>query len=399
MDFSFSEAELAFREQVRAFVRAELPADIAAKSSRGIELKGDDYRRWMAILAAKGWIATNWDKKDGGPGLTLAEKYILEEELLLNGAPRPVHVGTRMVGPVLLAFGTEQQKRRYLPPILAGSKVWCQGYSEPGAGSDLAAIMTRAVRDGDHYTVDGSKIWTSFAHMSDHMFTLVRTDTTGRKQEGITVLLIDMRLPGIRIRPIRRIDGRHEFNEVFLDGVRVPVAERVGAEGDGWRVAKYLLGHERSNPNGLAVCAALLARLEAIAAREPTGDGRRLWDDPAFRSKIAAVAARLDALELTALRVLAAAGADKPVGTEASVVKLGRNEALKITAELLLECGGLYAHPFEESILRGHSDAAAVGGDDVFRMNAEYFESRRASIAGGTDEVQKDIIAKRMLGL
>ena len=398
MDLRFSPAEEAFRATVRSFVRDNLPRDIWEKVDRGIELTRDDFVRWMRILSEKGWLATNWEAKNGGPGFSAAEKYIFEEELFLGGAPRTVHFGTRMVGPVLLAFGSEEQKRRYLPKILTSEEIWCQGYSEPGAGSDLASLQLRATRDGDDYVLNGTKIWTSYAHCADRMFVLVRTARTTKKQEGITCLLVDLTAPGITIRPIITLDGRHVFNQEFFEDVRVPVADRVGAEGEGWRIAKYLLGHERSNASYNAIIKRHLAKLKSIAAAERTA-GCSLSDEDAFRRKIADLEQELIALELTSLRTLADSAADRPIGPEASLLKVRTAEVLKRVHELLMEAGGYYAQPFEPAAIREGWNEEPVGPDYLFRMAPDYFESRAMSIAGGSNEVQKNIIAKAVLGL
>jgi alkylation response protein AidB-like acyl-CoA dehydrogenase len=388
MDLSFSAEEQAFRAKIRAWTAANLPADIKDKVDRGIELERDDYERWMKILSGEGWIAPNWDTKDGGPGFTLGEKYIFEEELFMGGAPRTVHFGTRMVGPVLLAFGSPEQKQKYLPKILTSEEIWCQGYSEPGSGSDLASLKTSAVLDGDHYVVNGTKIWTSYAHCADRMFALVRTDSSGKKQEGITCLLIDLKTPGITINPIITLDGRHSFNQEFFDDVRVPVADRVGAEGQGWTIAKYLLGHERSNASYVSINKRNLAKLKSIAA-DQMADGHPLSEDPAFRQLIAEAETMLETLSITSLRQLATASADKPVGPEASVLKMRTGDVFQRIHELMMMAGGY----------RGGWNEDPLGPDYLYRMAPDYFEARAMSIAGGSHEVQKNIIAKAVLGL
>ncbi len=399
MDLRFSPEEEAFREKVRAWVREKLPQDIREKVDRGFELSCDDLRRWMKILSAEGWIATNWDKKDGGPGFTAGQKYLFEDELFLGGAPRTIHFGTRMVGPVLLAFGTEEQKRKYIPKILTSEEIWSQGYSEPGSGSDLASLKLSAVRDGDHYVVNGTKIWSSHAHCADRMFALTRTSTTGKKQEGITCLLIDLKAPGVTIRPIITIDGRHVFNQEFFDDVRVPVEDRVGEEGEGWRIAKYLLGHERSNASWISITKRTLVKTKEIAAEERVSGGR-LIDDEVFRHKIADCEQELQTLELTALRTLSAAAADKPMDLgQAGLIKLRTAEVIKRVNELSMEAGAYYAQPFEPQAIRGGWNEEPVGPDYLFRMAPDYFEARAMSIAGGSNEIQKNIIAKGVLGL
>ena len=264
MDMKFTTEELAFQKKVADWTREHLPADIREKVDRGLELNRDDFSRWMRILSRQGWIATNWDAKDGGPGWGVAQKFLADEAIFTEGAPRVVHFGTRMVGPVLLAFGTDEQKAKYIPKILSSEEIWCQGYSEPQAGSDLAQLQCSAVLDGDHYVVNGTKIWTSYAHCADRMFALVRTAKTTKKQEGITCLLIDLKTPGVEIRPIITLDGKHHFNQEFLTNVRVPVSDRVGGEGEGWKIAKFLLGHERSNASYVSINKRNLKKLKEL---------------------------------------------------------------------------------------------------------------------------------------
>ena len=398
MDLRFTADEQAFRQRIRDWTEANLPADIKAKVDRGIELERDDFQRWMKILSGEGWIAPNWDAKDGGPGFSLAEKYIFEEELFSGNAPRTVHFGTRMVGPVLLAYGTPEQKKRYLPKILTSEEIWCQGYSEPGSGSDLASLKTSAVRDGDHYIVNGTKIWTSYAHCADRMFALVRTDSSGKKQEGITCLLIDLKAPGVSIQPIITLDGRHVFNQEFFDDVRVPVADRVGEEGQGWSIAKYLLGHERSNASYVSINKRNLAKLKAIAADQMM-DGAPLSESAAFKQLIAEAEVSLETLSITSLRQLATASADKPVGPEASVLKMRTGDVFQRIHELMMEAGGYAVAPFVPDAIRGGWNEDPIGPDYLFRMAPDYFEARAMSIAGGSHEVQKNIIAKAVLGL
>jgi alkylation response protein AidB-like acyl-CoA dehydrogenase len=398
MDLRFTAEEQAFRAKIRAWTAENLPADIKDKVDRGIELERDDYARWMKILSGAGWIAPNWDQKDGGPGFSLAEKYIFEEELFAAHAPRTIHFGTRMVGPVLLAYGTPEQRQKYLPKILTSEEIWCQGYSEPGSGSDLASLKTTAVRDGDHYIVNGTKIWTSYAHCADRMFALVRTDNTGKKQEGITCLLIDLSLPGITINPIITLDGRHSFNQEFFDDVRVPVADRVGEEGQGWSIAKYLLGHERSNASYVSISKRNLAKLKAIAADQEM-DGRPLAENEEFKQLIADAEIALETLSITSLRQLANASADKPVGAEASVLKMRTGDVFQRIHELMMMAGGYSAQPYVQEAIRGGWNEEPVGPDYLFRMAPDYFEARAMSIAGGSHEVQKNIIAKAVLGL
>ncbi len=305
-----------------------------------------------------------------------------------------MHFGTRMVGPVLLAFGTPEQKKCYLPKILTSEEIWCQGYSEPGSGSDLASLKTSAGLDGDHYIVNGTKIWTSYAHCADRMFALVRTDNSGKKQEGITCLLIDLKTPGVSIQPIITLDGRHVFNQEFFDDVRVPVENRVGEEGQGWTIAKYLLGHERSNASYVSISKRNLAKLKAIAADQMM-DGHPLVENQAFKQLIAEAETTLETLSVTSLRQLATASADKP----ASVLKMRTGDVFQRIHELMMMAGGYSIAPFVPEAIRNGWNEDPVGPDYLFRMAPDYFEARAMSIAGGSHEVQKNIIAKAMLGL
>lgn len=399
MDMKFTPEQLAFREEVRAFIKEKLPEDIRRKVAQGLELNRDDHQRWMRILAEKGWLATNWEKKDGGPGWSVAEKYIFEEELSVANAPEVVPFGTRMVGPVLLAFGTEEQKRKWLPGILSGDTMWCQGYSEPGAGSDLASLTTAARREGDYYIVNGSKIWTSHGHYADMMFALVRTSKEGKKQEGITCLLIDMKSEGLDVRPLIKLDGRHKFNQEYFTDVKVPVENRVGEEGQGWSIAKYLLGHERGSGGGVASAQATLELLKKIASQERRA-GRPLAEDPDFRRKIVDLETALMTLEVGSLRTLAKASADKPMPlTAAAGLKLGMAELRKALTEACMEAGSYYAMPYNAQAIRFGWNEEPIGPEYLFKMAPEYFEYRARSIAGGTNEVQKNIIAKHALGL
>ena len=400
MEMSFSAADETFRDKVKAFVADNLPAQIRRKVSEGVEFTRSDMRTWMGILAKQGWLATNWDQKDGGPGWSAAQKHIFEEECAAAGAPDIVPFGTRMVGPVLLKFGSDSQKKKFLPGILSAETIWCQGYSEPGAGSDLANLQMPAKLDGGAYVVNGTKIWTTQAHMADMMFALVRTDKSGRKQDGVTCLLIDMSAPGVTVRPIITMDGRHRFNQEFFDNVRVPLENRVGEEGDGWRIAKYLLGHERSSSAGVAGAVRMLGKLRSIANAERDGDGAQLIKDQAFRSRLSDLEVRLEGLRMTAARNLARASADQPVGPEASVLKLGMAEIRKDIAELGCIAGGYYASPFDPVAIReGWGNQEPIGADYIFKLSPDYFEMRARSIAGGSNEIQKNIIAKRVLGL
>src|SRR5690606_14219485 len=305
MNVNYTAEELAFRDEVRAFLKSELPADIAPKTRLGKHLSKEDHQRWQQILVRRGWYAPGWPVELGGTTWGPVEKHIFDEECAAFGAPRTVPFGVNMVAPVILKFGTQQQIDHYLPRILSGEDWWCQGYSEPGAGSDLASLKTRAVRDGDHYIVNGQKTWTTLGQHADMIFCLVRTDPEAQQQRGISFLLIDMRTPGISVRPIITLDGDHEVNEVFFDNVRVPVENLVGEENQGWTCAKYLLTHERTGLAGIGASKASLAHLKRIAMKEVC-DGRPMLEDPLFRAQVAEVEMQLMAIEMSTLRILAA---------------------------------------------------------------------------------------------
>jgi hypothetical protein len=385
-----------FRASVRTFLKSNLPDQIRDKTAAGVEMTGAEYREWMGILSRQGWIAVNWTTQDGGTGWSLWERSVYEEEYYRAKAPRIVDVGVRMVGPVILAYGSEDQRERFVPNILDSSEIWCQGYSEPDAGSDLSSLKTKAVRDGDVYRVQGSKIWTSYAHFANRMFTLVRTSDKGKKREGISILLIDMKSPGIRVRPILRMDGRHEFNEVFLDDVRVPVADRIGEEGEGWKLANHLLGHERGNMSQIMMIGEMFDTLGEISETESAG-ATTVAESTDFRRSLAKIEIEYMALRVTAEKIMQDVTADRAVGKLASVVKLGRNRSTQDVARLMFEAGGYSAMPYDPLAIRG--GGPLPDPKYLFRMAPEYFDSRKSSIAGGSEEIQKDLIARRILGL
>ncbi|HEX9647270.1 MAG TPA: acyl-CoA dehydrogenase family protein [Alphaproteobacteria bacterium] len=383
---------------MRGFIAASLPGDVKAKVEGMLELGRDDYDRWHKILNAKGWVAPHWPVEHGGTGWSPVRRYIFDEECALAGAPRVMPFGVNMVGPVIYTFGTEAQKAHYLPRILSNEDWWCQGYSEPGAGSDLAALRTRARRDGDHYLVSGQKTWTTTAHWANMIFCLVRTEATAKPQEGISFLLIDMASPGVSVRPIITMDGGHEVNDVFLDDVRVPAANLVGEENQGWTYAKFLLSHERSGIADVGRSKKQLQRLKRIAGAEMK-DGRPLIEDARFRAHVAEAEIELLALEATELRALSEERAGRPPGPEANLMKIRGTEIQQRLCELMMEAVGVYAHPYVPEALAEGWNEAPVGPDYAAPLAARFFNWRKASIYGGTNEVQKNIIAKMVLGL
>lgn len=398
MDLTFSENDQVFREQVRRFVAEKLPADVKHKVENGLRLEKDDYLRWQKALYEKGWAAPGWPAEHGGPGWTPVQRYIFDQECAHGSAPMVIAFGLNMVAPVIIEFGSEAQKARFLPRILSSEDWWCQGYSEPGAGSDLASLKTRAVREGDHYIVNGAKTWTTLAQYADMIFCLVRTDSSGKKQEGISFLLIDMKTPGITVRPIVTFDGGQEINEVFLEDVKVPVENLVGEEGKGWTYAKFLLGHERVGIAQVARSKRQVERLKKIAAAE-FKNGMPLIDDAAFRNKISNVEIDLIALEHTELRILSDESAGRGPGPESSLLKIRGTEIQQEITELLVEAVGYYASPYQPALLREGANDEPVGPGYAAALAPTYFNWRKASIYGGSNEIQKNIIAKAVLGL
>ncbi|GAA0846281.1 acyl-CoA dehydrogenase family protein [Marinobacter szutsaonensis] len=398
MDIHFTPEELAFRSEVRAFLEQNLPADIAEKVRLGRRLSKEDHQRWQKILNKQGWYAVNWPVEYGGTGWSVVQKHIFDEECAAAGAPRLVAFGVNMVAPVIIKFGTQAQKDYYLPRILRSEDWWCQGYSEPGAGSDLASLKTRAERDGDHYVVNGQKTWTTLGQHANRIFCLVRTDPSAKKQEGISFLLIDMDTPGITVRPIITLDGEHEVNEVFFDNVRVPVENLVGEENKGWTCAKYLLTHERTGQAGIGLSKAALAHLKDIAGAE-TVAGRPLIDDPLFRARIAEVEMRLMAVEMSTLRILAATRDGGVPGAESSLLKIQGSEIRQAISGLMRKALGPNALPFLEPELEPEFDGEPLYRDYSASPASQYFNLRKLSIYGGSNEIQKNIIAKQVLEL
>jgi alkylation response protein AidB-like acyl-CoA dehydrogenase len=392
MDLNYSAEESTFRDEVRTWLTAHLPADLRDKVVNYRELTKDDLLRWHRILAAKGWVAPEWPEEWGGTGWDVTQRYIFEEECGYVGAPPVIPFGLRMCAPVLFRFGTDAQKQRFLPRIYKGEDFWCQGYSEPGSGSDLASLKTRAVRQGDHYVVTGQKIWTTQAHFADWIFCLVRTDGSREKrQEGISFLLIDMKSPGITVRPIILMDGGHDVNEVFFDEVRVPVENLVHEEGKGWTVAKHLLGYERMGTGRIGASKRELATLKTLAASQ-TKDGKPLMDDPRFRDRLTRVEVELMALEITNLRFLDQLRSGRPPGAEVSLLKIKGTEIQQSLTELMMQSAGPFAQAFKpvDNMDFDHFTA---------RLAARYCNMRKTTIYAGSNEIQRNIIAKATLGL
>ena len=398
MDLEFTDELRDFQREVREFIEERLPADIREKVKRFLTLGKEDYLRWQDILAERGWLVYTWPVEHGGTGWSPVQRYIFEEESGRANAPRIIPFGPKMVGPVLYTFGSEAQKAAYLPPIARNETWWCQGYSEPDAGSDLASLRTRAVRDGDHYVVNGTKTWTTAAHWADMMFCLVRTDTEVKPQEGISFVLIDMRDPGVEVRPIVTMDGGREINTVYLTDVRVPVENRIGEENRGWTYAKFLLGHERFGIARLSESKARLSWLKDIARRHRVGAGV-LADDAEFMRIVAETEIELTALEYTELRALMSAEQGKTPGMEANMLKIRGTDVQQKISEMLMKAMGYYAAPYLPEALEYGWNEAPVGPDGAAGLAPAYFNMRKTSIYGGTNEIQRNIIARMVLGL
>lgn len=392
MDITFSAEELAFRDEVRAFLKEVFTEDLKARLKDKQHMKAA-FIEWQRALHAKGWVAQGWPTEYGGTGWTPTQSYIYECERALVGAPDVIPFGLKMVAPVIYSFGNEEQKARFLPRILNSDDWWCQGYSEPGAGSDLAGLKTKAELDGDEYVVNGAKIWTTYAQYADWIFCLVRTDSSGRKQDGISFLLIDMKTPGITVNPIPSIDGVHSLNEVQFDNVRVPVANRIGEQDKGWTYAKALLAHERTAIAEVAGSKKNLAELRELAKAEVNG-GKRLIDDPMFAKRLSDIEIELMALEYTELRVLAQVASGGAPGAESSLLKIKGTEIQQAIQQLRLDLAGYYS-----GVINGELTAEQVGHDFGSDARIAYMYGRAATIYGGSNEVQKNIIAKAVLGL
>ncbi|MDE0950350.1 MAG: acyl-CoA dehydrogenase family protein [Halioglobus sp.] len=395
MNLVFSEADLAFQQEVRNFLVQRLPVDIRDRCACGYIVGNEDLIRWQKILNEQGWMAPNWPVEYGGTGWSLTQKYIAAREFASACAPLPTF-GITMLGPVLIAFGSDAQKARYLPRILRSDDVWCQGYSEPGAGSDLARLKTRAVRDGDQYIVNGQKLWTSYAHWADMMFCLVRTDPDAKAQDGISFILIDMKIPGIEIRPIIGLDMGHTLNEVFLEDVRVPVENLVGEENKGWTYAKYLLQKERNFVARVAQSRHLVARLKIIAAEQRVGDGH-LIDSADFKRRLTSLEIDLRALEYSELRYLSRELHGEKIGLESSILKIKGSEIQQGLKKLLVESLGMYSAPYENDMMPIDSDYLSIGPQHMQGIMAEHLYGRAATIFGGSNEIQRNILARQLL--
>lgn len=392
MDIEFTQEDLAFRDEVREFIATEFTEEMRNQLAKGMHK--DTLVKWQKALYKKGWIAPHWPEEYGGTGWSITQKFIFDNEIATNGAPNVSPFGLKMVAPVIYTFGNEAQKKKFLPRILASDDWWCQGYSEPGAGSDLAALQTKAEKDGDHYIVNGSKIWTTYAQYADWIFCLVRTDANApKKQQGISFLLIDMTTPGITVNPIVTIDDQHTLNEVHFENVRVPVENRIGEENKGWTYAKALLSHERTAIAGVAASKRNLQRIKDLATAELV-DGTPIIQDPAFKTKLADIEMELMALEYTELRTLAAVATGGAPGPESSILKIKGTEIQQSIQELQLELAGCYAGVLTKGVEPNPLDHEF---NNIART--QYMYGRASTIYGGSNEIQKNIIAKMVLGL
>jgi alkylation response protein AidB-like acyl-CoA dehydrogenase len=398
MDLNYSPDEQAFQTEVRDWLAGNLAAELAHKIKHDQNLSRDDMQGWHDTLNAKGWLANHWPVEFGGTGWSAIERHIFEEECCLAYAPRVVPFGLSMLGPVLIKYGNEAQQKRWLPRILDGSDWWCQGYSEPGSGSDLASLRCKATRDGDHYVVNGQKTWTTLAQHANMIFMLVRTSSEGKPQQGISFLLIDMDTPGIELRPIHLLEGTHEVNEVFFTDVRVPAENLVGAENMGWTYAKYLLTYERTNIAGTGFSMAALSELKDIA-QDQRRAGRKLADDPLFAARLARAEIALENSRITNLRVVSAAAAGGAPGAESSMLKIKGTEIRQELDTLKRKAVGAYAAPLVPEAFEPGYNGPPVGPDYAAPVAKHYFNNRKITIFGGSNEIQKNIISKMILGL
>jgi alkylation response protein AidB-like acyl-CoA dehydrogenase len=402
MDLRYTAEEETFRAEVQAFLTAELPADIRDKVRLGRRLRKDDMLRWQKILYRRGWGAGMWPTRFGGCGWSVVQQHLFDEACAAVGAPPQIPFSLRMVAPVLMTFGNAAQQNHFLPRIISGEDWWCQGYSEPGSGSDLASLRTSAVREGDHYLVNGQKTWNTLGQHADWIFCLVRTSGEARPQQGISFLLVDMKSPGITVRPIITMEGEHEINDIFFEDVRVPAQNLVGEENRGWTYAKFLLGHERTNNAGIGNCKRGLRRLKEIALAQ-TANGLPLIDDRRFRDRIKTIELELMALEITNLRVLSAASESGTPGPEVSLLKIKGSEIIQQLAELQMRALGHDALPYISDALEPDWVAEPAFGEHYSAyappLSGQYFNQRKTTIYAGSTEIQKNIIAKMILGL
>ncbi len=401
MDLAMKQEDLAFRDEVRAFLDTHLTEELKARARLTPGILSDHSLRveWLAIVNARGWAAPSWPKQYGGTGWDVMKRFIYASECATAGVPISSNMGLSMVGPTLMGHGSEAQKAWYLPRILNGEDWWCQGYSEPGSGSDLASLQTRAISDGDDYIVNGSKLWTTGAHFANRMFCLVRTDPSARKQEGISFILIDMESPGITVEPIITLAGDHEVNQVFFDNVRVPKANLVGAENNGWTVAKYLLEFERGGSAHGANLRSALNRLRSIASEERAGDGGKLITDPAFRRKVDEADIDVTAVESTEHRIMSALSSGQNPGAASSIIKTRGTEMNQRLTELGIEAVAYYVVPHVLEARIWGSNVSPAGPDHALMAVPKYLNTRASSIYGGSNEVQRNIMAKAVLEL
>ncbi|TAG80142.1 MAG: pimeloyl-CoA dehydrogenase large subunit [Betaproteobacteria bacterium] len=402
MDLRYNDEQRAFAQEVREFTRANLDPSVAKKVLDGARLSREDYLGWHRALYKKGWVGAGWPTAFGGTGWNSTQQHIFDEVTADEGAPQLMPFGLRMVAPVIMAFGNKAQQDYYLPKILSGEHWWCQGYSEPGSGSDLASLKTKAERatdaDGAHYIVNGQKTWTTLGQHADWIFCLVRTSTDGRQQEGISFLLIDMKSPGVTVRPIIMLDQEHEVNEVWFDNVRVPAENLIGEENKGWTYAKFLLSHERTGIAGVGRCKRIVKRLHHVA-KQATAHGQPLIEDVRFRDRLAQVEIELRALEITLLRVLDAEREKRAPGPEASLLKIKGSEIQQTLTELTMMAAGPAALPY---VREGEHEAQDVAwlSDEAYRYaTGTYFNFRKTTIYGGSNEIQRNIVTQLVLGL
>ena len=399
MEINFSREELAFRDEVRGWLGENLPQSLSEKVLNHRRLDKADYELWHERLRSRGWLCWHWPVEHGGTGWTPVQKHIFEEEMIAAGAPRIIPFGPNMLGPVLIEFGSEEHKKRYLPRILDCEDWWCQGYSEPGAGSDLASLKTRAERKGGHYVVNGQKTWTTLGHHANMMFCLVRTDPDAdRPQKGISFLLVDMTSPGVEVRPIITLEGEHDINEVWLTDVEVPAENLVGKENEGWTYAKYLLTYERTGIAGVGYSKQMLAQLKTLS-RQVKQSGRPLAEDPLFAARMAEVEIDLMAMDVFNLRTVSAAGEGRAPGAESSLLKIKGTQIRQRLSDLLRQAVGPYASPYiSEQFDEGYNEPP-LGPDGATALARQYFNLRKLSIYGGSNEIQKNIVAKAVLEL